>query len=165
MIRGAAHELWERALPPRGLQRALLLAVLVIGLAWVPSALISDVRGASSNLRLSSLEASAARGPSAQAGSNLALVRAAQRRIPGHEPFAIVRAGRWGTAAKPNRSLAFVWQAGQSWTQFALAPRLEVARRDAVWLLVRDGTPASVGVRHPVRAWQFGRDWLVEARR
>jgi hypothetical protein len=165
MIREAAHKLWERALPARGMQRALLLAVLAIGLACAPAALISDIRGARSNLRLSSLEASTARGPSARAGTNLGLVLAAQRLIPDHEAFAIVRAGRWGSAARPNRSLAFAWQAGQSWTQFALAPRLEVAPRDAVWLLVRDGSPSAAGVRDPVAAWRFGRDWLVEARR
>ena len=84
---------------------------------------------------------------------------------PGGAPFALVRAGRWGSASRPNRSLAFVWQAGQAWTQFVLAPRVQVARGDAVWLLVRGADPAGAGIRHPVHAWRFGPDWLVEVRR
>ena len=106
-----------------------------------------------------------ARGPGAAEGTNLGLVHAALRRIPGGAPFAIVRAGRWGSASSPNRSLAFVWQAGQSWTQFVLAPRVQVAPGDAVWLLVRGADPAAAGIRHPLHAWRFGPDWLVEVRR
>ncbi|MDX6629148.1 MAG: hypothetical protein QOH00_1394 [Gaiellales bacterium] len=165
MIVRAVEELCRRALPQGGAPRALVLAMLLIALAQAPATLLADVRGARSNLRLSPAAAADARGPSASAGTNLGLVHAAQRRIPGHEPFAIVRAGRWGSAASPNRSVAFVWQAGQSWTQFALAPHLQVAPRDAAWLLIRDESPAAAGVRDPVGAWRFGADWLVEVRR
>ncbi|MDP9255722.1 MAG: hypothetical protein M3Q31_04090 [Actinomycetota bacterium] len=165
MIRRAAAELRRRSLPATTSQAALLVAVLLIILAWMPVALLSDIRGARANLRLSAAAAADARGPGAAEGTNLGLVHAAQRRIPGGDPFAIVRAGRWGSASNPNRSLAFVWQAGQSWTQFALAPRVQVSRRDAVWLLVRGADPSSAGVRHPEHAWRFGRDWLVEVRR
>jgi hypothetical protein len=132
---------------------------------WLPVALLSDIRGARANLRLSAAAAADGRGPSAAEGTNLGLVHEAERRIPGRDPFAIVRAGRWGSASSPTRSLAFVWQAGESWTQFELAPRLQVSRRDAVWLLLRGSDPSSAGVRHPVHAWRFGPDWLVEVRR
>ena len=135
-----------------------------MALAWLPPTLLSDVRGMRANLKLSSSEAADVRGIAATAGSNLALIHAAQSRIPKLRPFAIVRAGRWGTDQKPNRKLAFVWQSGQSWTQFALAPRIQAARTDAVWILIRDANPADVGFPHPARAWQFGRDWLVKAR-
>ena len=165
MIRRAAAELRRRSLPETRLQGAVLVAVLLIALAWLPVALVSDIRGVRSNTRLSAAAAADARGPSATAGTNVGLVHAAQRRIPLGKSFAIVRAGRWGSDASPNRSLAFVWQAGQSWTQFELAPRLQVARANAAWLLVRGGGPSAVGIRHPARAWRFGADWLVEVRR
>jgi hypothetical protein len=165
MIRRAAAELRRRSLPGATWQRALLVGVVLTALAWLPATLLSDIRGARANLRLSATAAADARGPSATKGTNLGLVHAAQRRIPRREPFAIVRAGRWGSASSPTRSLAFVWQAGQSWTQFALAPRVQVAPRDAVWLLVRGSGPSAAGVRHVVHAWRFGADWLVEVRR
>jgi hypothetical protein len=165
MIPRAVEELWRRALAAGGWQRALFFAVLLTALAWTPVALLSDIRGARSNLRLSARAAADARGPSATAGSDVALVHAAQQRIPRGQPFAIVRAGRWGSAARPNRSLAFAWQAGQSWTQFALAPRLQVAPRDAAWLLLRGASPAEADIRDVVGAWRFGEDWLVEVRR
>jgi hypothetical protein len=165
MMRRAAAELRTRALPGTTPQAALLAAVLLLALAWMPAALLSDIRGARANMRLSAAAAADARGPGAAEGTNLGLVHAAVRRIPGGAPFAIVRAGRWGSASSPNRALAFVWQAGQSWTQFVLAPRVQVAQGDAVWLLVRGAAPAGAGIRHPVHAWRFGSDWLVEVRR
>jgi hypothetical protein len=160
----AVDELCRRALPRRA-QRGLIAAALLIAGVWAPQAVISDIRGARSNLRLSATQAAEARGPSALEGTNRELVRAAERRIPPGESFAIIRAGRWGSAAKPARPLAFAWQAGQSWTEFALAPRVQVAPRDAAWLLIRDQSPAAAGIRNPVRAWRVGEDWLVEERR
>jgi hypothetical protein len=94
----------------------------------------------------------------------MALLRAARTHIPRGAPFALVRGGRWGTAARPNRSQAFVWESGESWTQYYLAPRVEVAAIDARWLLIRDASPATVGVRSSRHTWRFGSDWLVELR-
>jgi hypothetical protein len=74
-----------------------------------------------------------------------------------------VRAGAWGTEAHPNRARAFVWEAGQSWTQYYLAPRVETSTGRARWLLLRDVTPGAARVR-PLHAWRFGSDWLVEQR-
>ena len=145
-------------------QLATVVVVSLLALAWLPSTLLSDVRGLRANLKLSSSQAADARGPAVTAGTNLALVHAAKSRIPELVPFAIVRAGRWGTDEKPNRKVAFIWQSGQSWTQFALAPRIQVDPSEAAWILIRDASPAEAGFPHPARAWRFGRDWLVQAR-
>jgi hypothetical protein len=165
MIRRAAAELRSRTPPGGAPQAALLAAVLLTALAWLPAALRADIRGARANLRLTAAGAGDARGPSATAGTNLSLVHAAQRRIPRNASFAIVPAGRWGSATRPNRALAFVWQAGQSWTQFELAPRTQVDPGDAAWLLVRGAGAGGAGIRHAMHAWRFGADWLVEVRR
>ena len=145
-------------------QLATVVAVSLLALAWLPSTLLSDVRGLRANLKLSSSQATDARGPTVTAGTNLALIHAAKSRIPGLVPFAIVRAGRWGTDEKPNRKVAFIWQSGQSWTQFALAPRIQADPTQAAWILIRDASPTGAGFPHPARAWRFGRDWLVQAR-
>jgi hypothetical protein len=142
----------------------LVVAISAIGIAWLPVTLLSDIRGARSNLELSSSEASDARGPSATAGTNIALVHAAQARIREGETYAIVRGGRWGSTARPNPSLAFVWQAGEAWTQFSLAPRVEVAPSVADWILVRGADPRAVGFPHPAATWPFGPDSLVQTR-
>jgi hypothetical protein len=146
------------------IQAALLLLVLATALVTLPSTLRSDVDGMRADGRLSATAASEARGPDARAGTNIALIRAARARMPRGASFALVRGGRFGSDAHPAHALAFVWEAGQSWTQFALAPRLEVAPGRAGWLLIRDATPASAGVRDPLHAWRFGHDWLVEQR-
>jgi hypothetical protein len=143
-------------------QAALVVLVLVVGLARLPFTLVSDIRGMRSDARLSAAAAAEARGPAAAAGTNIELIRAARKRIPSGAPFAIVRGGSWGTGSRPDRALAFVWEAGQSWTQYDLAPRLEVSASQARWLLIRDATPAAVGVPDPLHAWRFGDDWLVE---
>ncbi len=127
-------------------------------------ALHNDVAGAAANGRLTANEASFARGPDATAGTNLALIRAALARIPRSAPFSIVRGGRWGSAKHPNRRTLFVWEAGESWTQYVLAPRIEVPPAAASWVLVRDTTPAAIGIKHPRAAWRFGSDWLVRLR-
>ena len=145
-------------------QLATVVVVSLLALAWLPSTLLKDVRGLRANLKLSPSQAADVRGPAVTAGTNLALIHAARSRIPRLLPFAIVRAGRWGTDERPNRSVAFIWQSGQSWTQFALAPRIQADPSEAAWILIRDASPAEVGFPHPARAWQFGRDWLVQAR-
>jgi hypothetical protein len=145
-------------------QAVVLLLVLVTALVTLPSTLRSDVNGMRADARLSATAASEARGPAASEGTNIALIRAARARMPRGASFALVRGGRFGSDAHPVHALAFVWEAGQSWTQFDLAPRLEVAPRQAGWLLIRDATPAAEGVRNPLHAWRFGHDWLVEQR-
>jgi hypothetical protein len=145
-------------------QTAFVAAISLIALAWLPSTLLSDVRGLRDNRRLSSSQAEDARGPNAAAGTNLALVHAARSRIPRGRAFAIQRGGRWGTDRAPNRAVAFVWQSGQSWTQFELAPRIEVAPRNADWILMRDTAPSGAGHARLVHAWRVGPDWLVQRR-
>ncbi|MDX6536575.1 MAG: hypothetical protein QOD37_916 [Gaiellales bacterium] len=141
-------------------QLAFVAAISLVALAWLPGTLLSDVRGLRDNRRLSSTQAEDARGPSAAAGGDLALVRAARSRIPRGLSFAIERGGRWGSERAPNRAVAFAWQAGQSWTQFELAPRIQVAPADASWILMRDTAP----VGRVARSWQIGPDWLVQRR-
>jgi hypothetical protein len=138
--------------------------VLVTALARLPFTLERDIRGMRADGRLTATARAEARGPAAAAGTNIDLIRAAQLYIPHAAPFAIVRGGSWGTVTRPNRAVAFVWEAGQSWTQFDLAPRLEVSASRARWLLIRDATPGAIGVHDPLHAWQFGVDWLVERR-
>jgi hypothetical protein len=145
-------------------QATLVAVVLAIVLVRLPFSLASDLRGARADARLSAAAVAEARGPAALAGTNIGLLRAAQARIPRRASFAIVRAGSWGTDAHPNRARAFVWEAGQSWTQYYLAPRVETSTGRARWLLLRDVTPGAAGVRRPLHAWRFGSDWLVEQR-
>jgi len=146
-------------------QMVVVGAILLIAVTRLPFTLLSDVRGARDDARLTATAAAEARGPAASRGTNIQLLRAARAQIPSGASFAILRGGRWGTAAHPNRSQAFVWESGESWTQYYLAPRIEVARAAATWLLIRDAKPASLGVRSPLHAWRFGSDWLVEVRR
>jgi hypothetical protein len=142
--------------------RALVVAVVAsLALAWLPIALHDDVAGAAANARLTGDAASFARGPGATAGTDLPLVQAALARMPLDASFSIVRGGRWGSAARPNPRSRFVWEAGQSWTQYVLAPRVEVAPAAASWRLIRDATPRVAGVVHARAAWRFGQDWLV----
>jgi hypothetical protein len=155
---------WLDQLTRSRTQAVLVVLVLVTALARLPFTLERDVRGMRADGRLTAAAKAEARGPAAAAGTNIDLIRAAQLYIPHKASFAIVQAGSWGTAARPNRAVAFVWEAGQSWTQFDLAPRLEVPASRARWLLIRGATPGSVGVRRPLHAWQFGVDWLVERR-
>ena len=95
---------------------------------------------------------------------DLALVRTALAEMPSNASFSIVRGGRWGSADHPNPETRFVWEAGESWTQYVLAPRLETAPTGASWLLLRDTTPGAAGIAHPLGAWRFGTDWLVRVR-
>ncbi|HEY1480769.1 MAG TPA: hypothetical protein VGF46_12100 [Gaiellales bacterium] len=153
---------------PRGPARTRLLVVValvaVLALGWLPWTLQDDLSGARRDARMSAGARDDARGPAARAGSDLALVRAARRRMPPHASFALVRGGIWGSDAHPNTRRAFVWESGQSWTQFALAPRMETDASRASWLLIRDASPMALGESRPGREWRFGRDWLVRLR-
>jgi hypothetical protein len=140
-------------------ERGVLAGVSLLVLIWLPGTLASDVRGLRSDLRLSPAGRADARGPSAAAGTDLPLVRFAQSTIPSGAPYAVVRAGRWR-----ERRLAAAREAGQAWTQFALAPRVQVGGRDAAWLLLFDSSPRAAGVSRPLRTWRFGQDWLVHRR-
>jgi hypothetical protein len=146
------------------IQWVFLVAIAAVVLIRLPLTLASDMRGARQDRHMSARSAAEARGPAALAGTDIALIRAARRIVPRDAPFAVVRGGRWGSALRPNHALAFVWESGESWTQFDLAPRLEVAPGRATWLLVRDATPRAAGVLDVRRQWRFGSDWLVERR-
>jgi hypothetical protein len=144
-------------------RRAALVVLLALVAVWLPGVLASDVRGLRSALRLSARARADARGPAARAGTNLALLHVAGIRIPAGAGYAIVMGGRWKgrhLAAK----LAVEREAGTAWTRFALAPRIEVARSRAAWVLVMDATPRGAGLARPLHSWRFGRDWLVEVR-
>lgn len=138
--------------------------MLLIVAVQLPSTLRSDVRGVQVDARFTPIAVAEARGPAAAAGTNMRLLRAAKTLIPRDATYAVVRGGRWGTAERPDRAHAFVWESGESWTQWDLAPRVEVLQSQASWLLIRDARPESVGVPAPLRSWRFGADWLVEVR-
>lgn len=138
-------------------QRKLLAGLSILVLIWLPGTFASDLRGLRSNLRLSAAERADARGPNAKAGTNLALVHFAQTEIPAGAAYAVVLGDRWRV-----RHLAAAREAGQSWTQFALAPRTEVGRASARWLLLLDSNPAGAGIAGARHEWRFGRDWLVQ---
>jgi hypothetical protein len=142
-----------------GARRAVLLGLVALIVIWLPGTLASDVRGLRSSLRLSARERAEARGPGAQAATDLALVRLAQAEIPPGQAYAVLTTARWRA-----RHTATAREAGGSWTQFALAPRVQVARRAADWMLILDSTPHGAGVERPRHAWRSGRDWLVELR-
>jgi hypothetical protein len=139
------------------LRRPEVLVVVLLTAIWLPGAIASDIRGLRDDERLR--HPADARGPAAAAGTNLALIHAAAARIPRSQDFAIVAGGRWrGRRLAGGRQLER--EAGASWTQYALAPRFQVAPGRARWLLVLDSTPAAAGLR-PSQAWRFGSDWLV----
>lgn len=146
------------------MQIAFLVLIAAVALVRLPYTLVSDVRGARGDSRMSARQAGEARGPAALAGTDIDLIRAARRLMPRNAAFAIERGGRWGRGPHPLHALAFVWESGESWTQFDLAPRLEVEPARASWLLLRDETPGAAGVRHVRHRWRFGQDWLVELR-
>jgi hypothetical protein len=143
-------------------QVVLVAIVLLVVAVRLPFTVRSDVRGVEADAKLSARAVAEARGPAAAAGTNIVLLRAAQAHIPRGADYAILRGGKWGTAEHPNRSEAFVWESGESWTQYDLAPRIEVAPSQARWLLIRDARPDAVGVGAPMHSWRFGNDWLIE---
>jgi len=142
-----------------GARRAVLLGLLALIVIWLPGTLASDIRGLRSALRLSARARAEARGPGAADGSDLALVRLAQSRIPSGAAYAV-----WTTARWRARHSATARQAGGAWTQFVLAPRVQVGRRAAGWILILGASPRGAGVVRPLHEWRSGGDWLVELR-
>jgi hypothetical protein len=142
------------------LRRPEVLLVLALTVAWLPHTLAADLRGLRHDLGLP--DSADARGPAAAAGTDLDLIHAARARIPKDADFAIAVGGRWVGRRLPG-GLQLARQAGASWTQYSLAPRFQVDRATARWLLVLDATPASLGLR-PRWALRSGRDWLVRLR-
>jgi hypothetical protein len=147
---------WRRS---SGAQRAALLGLLLLIVLWLPGTLASDIRGLRSALRLSARARAEATGPGARAGADLALLRVARATIPAGAPYAMVTTRHWR-----ERHSATARESGGSWTQFALAPRVQVSRRSARWLLVMDSSPSAAGISRPLHAWRTGRDWLVHTR-
>ena len=144
---------WRRS---SGAQRAASLALLLLVVLWLPGTIASDIRGLRSSLRLSARARAEATGPGARAGSDLALLRLARTTIPRGAPYAVVTSRRWR-----ERHSATAREAGSSWTQFALAPRIQVSLQAARWVLVIDASPLAAGIPRQLRAWRSGRDWLV----
>jgi hypothetical protein len=136
----------------------LLVAALTV--AWLPGTLRTDLRS------LGDVDwvphPPTVLGPAARKGTNLALVEAAALRIPHKGDYAIVFGGRWKPRYLPG-GYQLAREAGASWTQYALAPRFDVDQRTAPWLLLRDVSPAALGL-HAAAAWRFGQDWLVQLR-
>jgi hypothetical protein len=149
-------EFWRGA---SGARRAVLVGLFALVVIWLPGTLASDIRGLRSALRLSAQERAEARGPGAQAATDLALVRLAQTEIPPGGAYAVLTTARWRA-----RHTATAREAGGSWTQFALAPRVQVARKAAGWMLILDSSPRGAGIARPLHAWRSGSDWLVEVR-
>ncbi|HEY3613831.1 MAG TPA: hypothetical protein VGK92_09005 [Gaiellales bacterium] len=147
---------WRRS---SGAQRAAFLGLLLLVVLWLPGTLASDIRGLRSSLRQSSRARAEATGPGARAGSDLALLRLARATIPAGAPYAVLTTSAW----RRQRS-ATARESGASWTQFALAPRVQVARRAARWVLVLGASPRAAGVAGRVHAWRSGGDWLVQTR-
>jgi hypothetical protein len=140
------------------LRRPEVLVVAVLTAIWLPGTIASDLRGLRDDRRLQ--HPADARGPAAAAGTDLALIHAARARIPKADDFAIVAGGRWH-GRRLAGGLQLAREAGASWTQYALAPRFQVAPGRARWLLVLDTTPAAAGLQ-PRKVWRFGSDWLVQ---
>jgi hypothetical protein len=147
---------WRRS---SGARRAAVLGLLLLVVLWLPGTLASDVRGLRSALRHSARTRAETTGPGARAGADLALLRLARATIPAGAPYAVLTTRRWR-----ERHSATAREAGTSWTQFALAPRVQVARREARWLLVIDSSPQAAGISLQVHAWRTGGDWLVQTR-
>jgi hypothetical protein len=147
---------WRRS---SGARRAAFLGLVLLVAAWLPGTLASDLRGLRSSLRLSSATRAEATGPGARAGSDLALLRLARTTIPAGAAYAVLTTRAW----REQRS-GVARESGASWTQFALAPRVQVVRREAHWVLVLGASPRAAGIVNPVRAWRTGGDWLVQTR-
>jgi hypothetical protein len=142
-----------------GARRAVLLGLLLLIVLWLPGTLASDIRGLRSALRLSASARAEATGPGARAGSDLALLRLARTTIPAGAPYAVLTTRQW----REQRS-ATARESGASWTQFALAPRVQVPRAAARWVLVLGSGPRAAGIPSPVHTWRLGGDWLVQTR-
>jgi hypothetical protein len=147
---------WRRS---SGAQRIAVLVLLLLVVLWLPGTLASDVRGLRSALGHSARTRAETTGPGARAGADLALLRLARATIPAGAPYAVLTTRRWR-----EQHSATAREGGGSWTQFALAPRVQVTRRAARWLLVMDSSPQAAGVARPAHAWRTGRDWLVQTR-
>jgi hypothetical protein len=147
---------WRRS---SGAQRAAVLGLLLLVVAWLPGTIRADVRGLRSSLELSARGRAEATGPGARAGSDRALLRLARATIPPGAPYAVVTTRAWR-----ERRSGTAREAGAAWTRFTLAPRVQVARRAAHWVLVLGASPRAAGIGDRVRAWRTGGDWLVQTR-
>jgi hypothetical protein len=147
---------WRRS---SGARRAAVLGLLLLVVLWLPGTLASDIRGLRSALRQSARTRAETTGPGARAGSDVALLRLARATIPAGAPYAVLTTRRWR-----ERRSATARESGGSWTQFALAPRIQVARREARWLLVIGSSPQAAGISGAAHAWRTGSDWLVQTR-
>ncbi len=147
---------WRRS---SGAQRTALLGLLLLVVLWLPGTLAGDIRGLRSALRHSARTRAETTGPGARAGADLALLRLARATIPARAPYAVLTTRSWR-----RRRSATARESGGSWTQFALAPRVQVARGAARWLLVIGSTPQAAGIPRPAHAWRTGSDWLVQTR-
>ena len=136
-----------------------MLGLFALVAIWLPGTIASDIRGLRSALRLSARARADARGPGAQAATDLALVRLARAEIPPGGAYAVLTTARWRAG-----HTATAREAGGSWTQFALAPRVQVARKAAGWMLILDSSPRAAGIARPLHAWRSGHDWLVQVR-
>jgi len=117
----------------------IAVAVLILPLAaGGPGYLRSEVRTAS---RHQSVFA-----PPPSIHYNQALTRGVIKHVPSHASVAAV-----GT------SLAEGWT---RWIAYLIAPR-ELTDGQAKWTMVFGQTPQQAHL-HPVHAWQYGADWLVE---
>ena len=136
-----------------------MLGLFALVAIWLPGTFASDIRGLRSALRLSAQARADARGPGAQAATDLALVRLAKAEIPSGGAYAVLTTARWRAG-----HTASAREAGGSWTQFALAPRVQVARKAAGWMLILGSSPRAAGIARPLHAWRSGHDWLVQVR-
>jgi hypothetical protein len=157
----ARRLVWEtRRMARPVLRRPEVLLVVALTAAWLPATLRSDLSSVGDVDLVP--HATQALGPAARVGTNVALVRAAATRIPAGADYSIVFGGKW----KPRHlggGLQLAREAGASWTQYALAPRFAVDQTTASWLLLRDVSPAMLGIRAGAR-WRYGSDWLVRVR-
>src|SRR4051812_17774736 len=129
---------WRRS---SGAQRAAVVGLFLLVVLWLPGTLASDVRGLRSALRHSARTRAETTGPGARAGADLALLRLARATIPAGAPYAVVTTRRWR-----ERHSATARESGGSWTQFALAPRVQVAPTAAHWLLVMGASPRAARI-------------------
>ena len=131
-------------------------AVLAVPVALtLGSTVRDDVDAIREHSRLTATEANVVPPFGFGASRNVPLLLGIRRIVP--EDSSVSFLPRGGDAARRT----FVQTGWIRWVGFVIAPRLVDAGAHARWAVLVGRSPCEAGVRAR-RAWQFGRDWLVE---
>ena len=140
---------------------ALAVAVILVPvLVWAPDTLDRDHFLYDHNKKLGPSRAAVDLPPGKERDArNLPLIRAAERAIPPGAEYQWLTGGPYLHLGPSRYHQRYVL--ATDWAQYYLAPRVATDSSRAPWALVLGAAPAAVGL-HPLHAWRYGQDWLVE---